>query len=105
MAALSKPISSVFPQLFLSALNMSEEQNATPWRILKRASQASAFQTVNGGFSYWPGEGYDSEWGSNYRGHFIMEAEKAGLQHPGHENKVGKYQQMQAHNWSASNQQ
>lgn len=100
--------SSVFPQLFLSALiNMSEEQKRNSMTNIKAGiNRLQLFQTVNGGFSYWPGEGYDSEWGSNYGGHFIMEAEKAGYSLPsGMKTRWVKYQQMQARNWSASNQQ
>jgi len=61
------------------------------------------FQTANGGFSYWPGEGYDSEWGSNYAGHFMIEAEKQGYSLPHNmKTKWVKYQQQEARNWSNS---
>jgi hypothetical protein len=62
------------------------------------------FQTSNGGFSYWPGEGYDNEWGSNYGGHFILEAEKAGYNLPSNmKSRWVKYQQQQARNWTPNN--
>jgi alpha-2-macroglobulin len=40
------------------------------------------FQLPNGGFSYWPGEGSLSEWGSVYAGHFLVEADRAGYALP-----------------------
>jgi uncharacterized protein YfaS (alpha-2-macroglobulin family) len=62
------------------------------------------FQTSNGGFSYWPGENFDSEWGSNYAGHFMVEAEKQGYNLPHNmKNKWVKYQQQEARNWTNNN--
>lgn len=39
-------------------------------------------QMASGGFAYWPGGGYESEWGSIYATHFLVEARKAGYQVP-----------------------
>lgn len=35
-------------------------------------------QLYNGGFTYWPGEGRESYWGSVYAAHFLVEAQRAG---------------------------
>ena len=35
-------------------------------------------QLYNGGFSYWPGQGTESFWGSAYAIHFLVEAQRAG---------------------------
>ncbi|MEO6539602.1 MAG: hypothetical protein ABIN74_01375, partial [Ferruginibacter sp.] len=32
----------------------------------------------DGGFSYWPGGGESDEWGTNYAGHFLVEAQNSG---------------------------
>ena len=62
------------------------------------------FQTPNGGFSYWPGGTYDSEWGSNYGGHFLLEAEKKGFAIPQSlKSNWLKFQKKQAKNWNNSN--
>jgi len=95
--------SSVFPQLFVSNLiemkNSQKEQIAH--NIKAGIKRLQLFQTANGGFSYWPGEGEDSEWGSNYAGHFIIEAEKQGYTLPGSlKQRWVKYQQQQARNWN-----
>ncbi|MFL5751881.1 MAG: alpha-2-macroglobulin family protein [Bacteroidia bacterium] len=94
--------SSVFPQLFVSNLmEISEKQKAEITKNIKAGiNRLQLFQTGNGGFSYWPGQAEDSEWGSNYGGHFILEAEKKGYSLPGNlKGKWLKYQQQQAKNW------
>lgn len=72
--------SSVFPQLFVQKLldldnTRKDEVTANIKAGIKRLQR---FQTGSGGFSYWPGESYVSEWGTNYAGHFLVEAEKNG---------------------------
>lgn len=98
--------SSVFPQLYVS--NLMELKDAQKEKISGNIKaglrRLRLFQTANGGFSYWPGESYESEWGSNYAGHFMVEAEKQGYNLPHNmKNKWLKYQQQQARNWSAVN--
>lgn len=98
--------SSIFPQLFvMNLMDLKETQKAKISNNIKAGlKRLQLFQTSNGGFSYWPGEGYDSEWGTNYGGHFIIEAEKAGYTLPPNmKNKWVKYQQQQARNWSPGN--
>jgi len=36
------------------------------------------FQRPDGGFSYWPGLSESDPWGSNYAGHFLLEAQASG---------------------------
>ncbi len=98
--------SSVFPQLFvMNLMDMKDSQkNKVSNNIKAGLKRLQLFQTANGGFSYWPGEGYDSEWGSNYAGHFLIEAEKQGYSLPANlKTKWVKYQQQQARNWSSNN--
>ncbi len=98
--------SSVFPQLFVSNLvEMKDVQkNKISQNIKAGLKRLQLFQTANGGFAYWPGEGIDSEWGSNYAGHFFIEAEKQGYNLPGNlKARWLKYQQQQARNWTNNN--
>lgn len=95
--------SSVFPQLYVA--NLSEVNDTVQKQIsfnIKRAiTRIQLFQTNEGGFSYWPGEGNPSEFGSNYAGHFLLEAEKQGYIIPSamKANWV-KYQKEKARKWS-----
>ena len=41
-------------------------------------SRLKLFQLPSGGFTYWPGNDYPNNWGTNYAGHFLIEAKKAG---------------------------
>ncbi len=98
--------SSVFPQLFVSNLTEIKEaqKNKISDNIKAGLKRLQLFQTANGGFSYWPGESEDSEWGSNYAGHFFIEAEKQGYSLPGNlKSRWLKYQQQQAKNWYSNN--
>lgn len=95
--------SSVFPQLFVqSLLDIDKERQ----KIIEKNVKAGLyrlqfFQTASGGFAYWPGESYESEWGSNYAGHFILEAEKMGYVVPANlKNRWLKYQSNQAKSWN-----
>lgn len=72
--------SSVFPQLVLNKLlDLSEKQKADIDRNIRVGIQKiQNFQTGDGGFSYWPDEANADEWGSNYAGHFLLEASANG---------------------------
>ncbi|MCZ8286812.1 MAG: hypothetical protein O9353_15265, partial [Bacteroidia bacterium] len=95
--------SSFFPQLYvmnLIELNETQKQHISK-NIKAGLKRLQLFQTSNGGFAYWPGESYDSEWGSNYAGHFMIEAESQGYALPLNlKSKWLKYQQDMARNWS-----
>ena len=68
------PLQSATP---LSVSN--EKQRNIQTNIEKSLVRIKSFQTANGGFTYWPNS-YDSEdeWGTNYAGHFMIEAKKKG---------------------------
>jgi hypothetical protein len=98
--------SSAFPQLYVSnLLELNDKQKEKISKNIKAGlKRLQYFQTANGGFSYWPGEGYDSEWGSNYAGHFMIEAEKQGYSLPANmKSKWIKFQQEEAKSWAANN--
>lgn len=95
--------SSVFPQIYvMNLIDLNDAQrNKISSNVKSGLKRLQLFQTSNGGFAYWPGESYDSEWGSNYAGHFMIEAEKQGYALPSNlKTRWIKYQQEQARNWS-----
>lgn len=98
--------SAVFPQLYVSKLmELSEtRKNKISANVKAALKRFQLFQTPNGGFAYWPGEGSESDWGSNYAGHFMIEAENQGYNLPSNmKKKWVTYQQERARNWSSSN--
>ena len=76
--------SSVFAQLFLDQLmTLNDKQEKEVQRNIEAAiKRLKSFQHSSGGFTYWPGDAYPSNWGSNYAGHFLVEAKKAGYAVP-----------------------
>ncbi|MDA7803313.1 hypothetical protein N8987_01890, partial [Crocinitomix sp.] len=98
--------SSVFPQLYLSDLVELDQTKkvAIQQNINAGIDRIRLFQTANGGFSYWPGSAYDNEWGTNYAGHFLLEAEKNGFSVPSNlKAKWLSFQKKQARNWNKAN--
>ncbi|MFN0313885.1 MAG: alpha-2-macroglobulin family protein [Burkholderiales bacterium] len=83
--------SGAFPQLYLKRLVRMDENRAKEVEKNVRGGieRLRTFQTVQGGFAYWPGEftsatqlsHYDL-WSSSYAGHFLVEAERAGYPVP-----------------------
>lgn len=94
--------SSVFPQLYLPVLEelTKDQKNAISKNIKAGIDRLQLFQNYEGGFGYWPGESYSSEWGTNYAGHFILEAEHLGYKlPPGMKNRWIEFQQDRASEW------
>ncbi|PKQ61701.1 hypothetical protein BZG02_14855 [Labilibaculum filiforme] len=94
--------SSVFPQLYLDkVVSLNAEQKA---RISKNVqaglNRLLSFQMPNGGFSYWPGGDYESDWGTSYAGHFMLKAEEMGYTLPmGLKAAWLRYQKSVAKSW------
>ena len=94
--------SSVFPQLYLSdILDMSTKEKAKIETNVKAAlERLKSFQVGNGGMAYWPGNRVADEWGTNYAGHFIVEAEKKGYKLPVNlKSNWLRYQKSKANTW------
>ncbi|MBN2001060.1 hypothetical protein JW935_26175 [candidate division KSB1 bacterium] len=75
--------SSIFPQLYLGdlqELSSYRKQQITD-NINAGIARLQKFQ-MNGGFSFWPvsavGQSHLSDWGTNYAGHFLVEAKELG---------------------------
>lgn len=76
--------SSVFPQLFLAdIMELDPGRDEIIERNIKAGiDRISTFQTDEGGFAYWPGQSDDNDWGTNYAGHFLLEAKQKGYAIP-----------------------
>ncbi len=76
--------SSVFPQLYLTKLVKlsNDKKRKIEQNIKDGIKRLSGFQQPNGGFSYWPHSYGVNDWGTNYAGHFLLEAKKAGYSLP-----------------------
>lgn len=98
--------SSVFPQLFLTdVLDLSAEQKAKiQSNITDGINRLKSFQLSSGGMTYWPGAYSEAtEWGTNYAGHFMLEAKEKGYALPaGFLDNWIKFQKQQANSWSPS---
>ncbi|HWB28734.1 MAG TPA: MG2 domain-containing protein [Chitinophagaceae bacterium] len=76
--------SAVFPQLVLNKLlDVNDEQKKQiDFNVRTGIQKLQNFQQTDGGFSYWPGYAGSNEWGSNYAGHFLLEASEYGYNVP-----------------------
>lgn len=76
--------SSVFPQLYVGRfMELNDEKKAEIDKNIRAGiERLSRFQTAGGGLSYWPGSYSYSEWGTNYAGNFLLEAQAAGYTLP-----------------------
>jgi alpha-2-macroglobulin len=95
--------SSVFPQIYLPKLvDLPKDKAAQVQNNINAGiDKLRMFQTSDGGFGYWPG-GSAQEWASNYAGHFLVEAQKAGYVVPASVmDQWKKYQRNRASNWSS----
>lgn len=72
--------SAVFPQLVLNQLlDLNDKDKARiDANVRAGIAKLNNFQQSDGGFSYWPGGDYSDEWGTNYAGHFLVEASARG---------------------------
>lgn len=94
--------SSVFPQLFVDdVMDLDNNHKIELDKNIKAGiERLKLFQTAEGGLSYWPGLVETNEWGSNYGGHFLIEAEKQGYKIPAQLKKnLLAYQRKKARSW------
>jgi uncharacterized protein YfaS (alpha-2-macroglobulin family) len=97
--------SAVFPQLYLeAALSLTDGRRAQIRNNINAGIERLAgFQTPSGGFAYWPADAEANSWGTNYAGHFLLEAKKAGFLIPFTLDKWVDYQRAAANQYSTNN--
>jgi uncharacterized protein YfaS (alpha-2-macroglobulin family) len=99
--------SAAFPQLYISDLmDLDENFNRVTSANVKAALlRLKQFQTISGGFGYWPGDARPDEWGSSYAGHFLIEAEKKGYALPTSMlDNWKRYEKQVAVDWAPKNE-
>jgi len=97
--------SAVFPQLVLNQLtDLDDYKKAQVDKNVKAGiGKLQNFQRPDGGFSYWPGGSESDEWGSNYAGHFLIEAQANGYFVSEYQLQQWKnYQRGKANSWVPS---
>ena len=97
--------SAIFPQLVLNQLtDLDDYKKAQVDKNVKAGiAKLQNFQRPDGGFSYWPGGSESDEWGSNYAGHFLLEAQANGYFVSDYMLQQWKnYQRGKANSWVAS---
>lgn len=98
--------SGAFPQLYLADvfdLNFAKTQEIEN-NIKAAIKRINTFQGTDGGLSYWPGERESDQWGSNYAGHFMLEAKQKGYALPiAFMSNWLRYQKSEARQWRKSN--
>jgi alpha-2-macroglobulin len=97
--------SAVFPQLVLNQLtDLDAIKKAKVDRNVKSGiARLQNFQRPDGGFSYWPGVPETDEWGTNYAGHFLIEAQKNGYLVSDYMiQQFRNYQRGKANSWAPS---
>ena len=81
---IEQTVSAILPQLYLPLLVELDAPTRAQVEDNVKAGieRLRLFRTPSGGFSYWPGGnsvGADRDgWGTNYAGHFLVEAERLG---------------------------
>ncbi len=97
--------SAVFPQLVLNQLtDLDDLKKAQVDRNVKSGiARLQNFQRSDGGFGYWPGASESDEWGTNYAGHFLVEAQNNGYLVSDYMLQNWKnYQRGKANSWAPS---
>ena len=100
--------SSVFPQLHLNKyVHLSPKKQKEIEKNIKSGIQRlTEFQTYSGGLSYWPGGQWENAWGTNYAGHFLLEAENSGYHVPSaFKTNWIAYQTQMAENFGSSSRE
>lgn len=87
---MEQTMSAVFPQLKLKpvlaaqARDGREAERRIDANIDAGIQRLQRFATPEGGFATWPGGAETDQWATNYGGHFLLEARRAGYWVPDH---------------------
>ena len=80
---LEQTVSAVFPQLYVgSMLPGGESQEEIDRHLDAGIGRLRRFHLPDGSLAYWPGGSHPSLWGTNYAGHFLLEARDLGYHVP-----------------------
>ncbi|WP_029903620.1 alpha-2-macroglobulin [Prevotella sp. 10(H)] len=95
--------SKVFPLLYVQAFRpfSNKEKDVIDNNIREGIRMIASRQLIDGGIAYWPGNATPNEWVTNYAGHFLVEAQRAGRDVPA--SVITKWKQFQkkaAQNWN-----
>lgn len=76
--------SRAFPQLYIPSMIQlaGDDVERVKDHVRSVIDRYPSYQTAEGGFAYWSGGTEESEWGTNYAGHFMIEAKRAGYEVP-----------------------
>lgn len=91
-----------FAQLYLPELVdlPSDRSNQVQSYLNNAIKKLGSMQLSSGGLGYWPGQSNEDIWGTNYAGHFLLEAEAKGFSLPsGFKSRWIQYQKREASKW------
>ena len=94
--------SRALPLIFMSEFKDMDavETENTKKNITEAINNLYGRQLSNGGFSYWPGQGYINDWASSYAGSFLVMAKERGYNvNSSVINKWISYQRSTAQSW------
>lgn len=99
-------ISQAFPILYIEEFTVlkEDEKERMTAKVDEVIRQLASRQSADGGFAYWNGHSYSSEWATSYAGHFLLEARNRGYDVP--ESMLSRWVQFQrrlAQNWLPTN--
>ncbi len=95
-----------FPLLYINEFTTltDDEKKLYSDNVAEVIRVLSARQLPDGGFMYWSGNNYASEWTTSYVGHFLTEAKSKGYEVSDYVlNKWVDFQQKLAKNWTPTN--
>lgn len=106
--SLEQTVSQAFPLLYTPKItDMSSAEKEREENLIREAiKKIYAYQSASGGLSYWRNETYSDVWITNYAGHFMLEAQKAGFfVKTDFLDKWKKYQRLKAESWTPDNKE
>ena len=99
---LEQIISKAFPSVFVGQWMETSRKDVSvaEKRVKEIINRLRSYQTVDGGFAYWPGLTTSHAWGSAYAVHFMYEASKKGYLIPENMQRSARnYLMRVARNW------
>lgn len=99
---IEQTVSAAFPQLYVNQLLElnKTQQESLPRNVQQAIQKMKQFQLSDGSFTYWAGANRYDAWGTNYAGHFLLEAKAKGYQVPNDLlRRWTKFQERSARDW------